>query len=38
MNIETDLLGKYVSRLLQRTGVQEKREITTEMLIENGFI
>ncbi len=38
LNIEADLLGKYVSSLLQRTGVREKRGITTEMLLENGFI
>ncbi len=38
LNIEADLLGKYVSSLLQRAGVQPKKEITTDLLVENGFI
>lgn len=38
LNVETDLLGKYVSRLLQREGVPEKKGITTDWLVENGFI
>jgi riboflavin synthase len=39
LNIEADLLGKYVGRLLQRDGVQKQaREITTDLLLENGFI
>jgi riboflavin synthase len=38
LNIETDLLGKYVSSLLQRTGVQEQKEITMDLLLEHGFI
>ncbi len=37
LNIETDLLGKYVSSLLQRSGVQLKKDITTDWLAENGF-
>lgn len=35
LNIETDLLGKYVSRLLQREGAPEKKGITTDLLVEN---
>jgi riboflavin synthase len=38
LNIETDLLGKYVSRLLQRSGLQQKKEITSDWLAENGFM
>lgn len=38
VNIETDLLGKYVSRLLQRGAIQDKQGVTADLLIENGFI
>lgn len=39
LNIETDLLGKYVCNLVQRGGVQyPAKEITTGLLLENGFI
>ena len=38
LNIEADLLGKYVSSLLQRSGVQPKKDITTDWLAENGFM
>jgi riboflavin synthase len=38
LNIEADLLGKYVSSLLQRAGVQSKKGITMDSLLENGFI
>jgi riboflavin synthase len=38
LNIEADLLGKYVSSLLQRAGVQPKKGITTDLLVENGFM
>ncbi len=38
VNIETDLLGKYVSSLLQSGSRQEKKEITPDFLIEHGFL
>jgi riboflavin synthase len=38
LNIEADLLGKYVSSLLQRTGVPAKKEITADWLAEKGFM
>jgi riboflavin synthase len=38
LNIEADLLGKYVSRLLQGAGVQKNQGITMDSLLENGFI
>ena len=38
LNIEADLLGKYVSSLLQRAVVQPKKEITTDWLAEKGFM
>ena len=38
LNIEADLLGKYVSSLLQRAGVQEQKGITMDSLLENGFM
>jgi riboflavin synthase len=35
VNIETDIIGKYVERFLSGSG---KREITEDFLIEHGFI
>ncbi len=35
LNLEGDLLGKYVARLL---GAGERRSITEQMLAENGFV
>ncbi|MGD0153162.1 MAG: riboflavin synthase [Thermacetogeniaceae bacterium] len=38
LNIETDLLGKYVNRLLRQSAIQAKQGVTADLLIENGFI
>jgi riboflavin synthase len=38
LNIETDLLGKYVSKLLQVPGARPEKGITMDSLLENGFI
>ncbi len=39
VNIETDLLGRYVERLLQKDeGGQERRGISLEFLAKNGFL
>jgi riboflavin synthase len=38
LNMEADLLGKYVSRLLQRANVQPKKGLTADWLVENGFM
>ncbi len=38
LNIETDLLGKYVNRLLQRSTIPDRQGVTADLLIENGFI
>lgn len=39
INVETDLIGKYVERLLKFPADEEKKEsnITMEFLLENGF-
>lgn len=39
INVETDLIGKYVERLLNFSVPEEKKEskITMEFLLENGF-
>ena len=39
INVETDLIGKYVERLLNFSAPEEKKEskITMEFLLENGF-
>lgn len=39
INVETDLIGKYVERLLNFSASEEKKEskITMEFLLENGF-
>ena len=39
INVETDLIGKYVERLLSFSSKEEKKEsgITMEFLLENGF-
>lgn len=39
INVETDLIGKYVERLLNFSVSEEKKEskITMEFLLENGF-
>lgn len=39
INVETDLIGKYVERLLKFSTEEDKKEsnITMEFLLENGF-
>jgi len=37
LNIEADLIGKYISHLLTRRGVVQNQEITPEFLAEHGF-
>lgn len=39
INVETDLIGKYVERLLKFPAEEEKKEsgLTMEFLLENGF-
>ena len=38
VNLETDIIGKYVERLLQHEQKEEKSGITMDLLAENGFI
>ena len=40
MNLETDILGKYVERMLTWKQKQEKQADTLDknMLLENGFL
>jgi riboflavin synthase len=38
VNIETDMLGKYVAKLLQSPSHRVQPEITPDFLAENGFI
>lgn len=38
VNIETDILGKYVEKLLNFSDNKEKRSISIEFLKENGFV
>jgi riboflavin synthase len=37
VNLETDILGKYVERLLERTDLESKR-LDRDFLREHGFI
>ncbi|HZV81042.1 MAG TPA: riboflavin synthase [Geobacteraceae bacterium] len=38
VNIETDIIGKYVDRLLTREGVEPSRGISLDLLARNGFL
>ena len=38
VNLETDIIGKYVERLFQHEQKEEKGGITMDLLAENGFI
>ncbi|HKL27162.1 MAG TPA: riboflavin synthase [Desulfuromonadales bacterium] len=38
VNIETDLIGKYVARLLKADNQAEKTGITTDILAKHGFL
>ena len=38
VNIETDLIGKYVARLLRPDETPEKTGITTDILAKYGFL
>lgn len=38
LNMEADLLGKYVSSLLQRDGNRDEQGVTRDLLLENGFL
>ena len=37
VNLETDVIGKYIERLLHPPQEEEKNTITREMLIKYGF-
>lgn len=37
VNLECDIVGKYVEKLMNWKGKEEKRGITLEYLLENGF-
>lgn len=38
LNVEGDLLGKYVSSLLRRDGAGDEQGVTRDLLLENGFV
>jgi len=38
VNIETDLLGKYVARFLQQGGLGKPRGVTMDLLAKHGFL
>jgi riboflavin synthase len=38
VNIETDMLGKYVAKLLQYPSHQPEADITSDFLAEHGFV
>ena len=38
VNLETDIIGKYVEKMLQNKGTQEKTILSKKSLFENGFI
>ena len=38
VNIETDIIGKYVDRLLTREGAEPPRGISLDLLARNGFL
>ncbi|NPV29796.1 MAG: riboflavin synthase [Firmicutes bacterium] len=38
LNIEADIMGKYISYLLMRRGIGQSERITPEFLAEHGFI
>lgn len=38
VNIETDLIGKYVERLISPAGEKDGKEISLEFLAKNGFL
>jgi riboflavin synthase len=38
VNIETDLIGKYVARFLQTGGHRKPQGVTMETLAKHGFL
>jgi riboflavin synthase len=38
LNIETDIIGKYVEKLLQRHNGSTRSAITSELLARHGFL
>jgi len=38
VNLETDIIGRYVEKLLRRNGTQHKSGLSSEFLAEHGFL
>lgn len=37
VNLETDIIGKYVEKLMRPAGAEQTGGITPELLLQNGF-
>lgn len=37
VNLETDIVGKYIHRFMETGPVESSKGVTMEMLLENGF-
>ena len=37
VNLETDIVGKYIHRFMETGPVESPKGVTMEMLLENGF-